>query len=158
MRTKYLKKILLSVFFGGCIMSVIGCTEERHIKQLSIETIERRTTQELIIEAGEFLRAKPAMARTYIELVNGQALVEVQEVKIFNEQATVILKVDVIPKAVRLALLNIISTHDSQKDINFNINDAIKLIRSRQGLSPDAMEGKKVTLHLRKNGEWQVAN
>lgn len=148
-----MKKYFLSL---GLALLVFGCSDESKVKSAALEGGQARFQALMREEIGKSVTGKENLQKTAVTVLTDRSEFSVDKIQINGDEATAVVIITTVPQKEREALVEIMAKLDPKKEMNFNVSNALNLIREQLQLARDT-EGMSYKLVLRKSdGAWVV--
>lgn len=147
-----MKKYLFTI---GMACLLVACTEESKVKDAAIEGAKVRFQNQMREDIGNGVAGKANLQKTAALVLTDRSEFSVERVQINGSDATAVVVVMTVPAKEREALIEIMAKLEEKKEANFNVSNALNLIRGQLKLEQTS-EAMAFKLNLKKDDGWKV--
>jgi hypothetical protein len=156
-KQKMMPQLILPTVLLVFLVATLTCTsKESEIKKAALAGAKVELQQDLEAEISKAVSGKPHLQTKAVKVLTENALFEVKDFDNKDEDATVLVVARTEPQEVKEALIDIMSKLEARKQEQFNVPDAIHLIRQRMGLPENAFSERNYQIKVHHGRHWEA--
>lgn len=135
---------------------LISCTESSKLRKQALEDAHEQHMSALKAEVLIPFDTKLDLRKRYLHTLDLKTEFEVQDIKIDDSEATVVVKVLTIPKPVKDEVIGLIAGYHGGNEVSLNVDEVMLLIFKQLKISLETKESSLVKLKYVKEGDWKL--
>jgi len=135
---------------------LISCTESSKLRKQALDDAHDQYMSALKAEVLIPFDTKLDLRKRYLHTMDLKTEFEVQDLKIDDSEATVVVKVLTIPKVVKDEVIGLIAGYHGGNEISLNVDEVMQLISKQLKISLETKESSLLTLRYVKEGDWKL--